>query len=411
LLLSIREFKHSLVNYSLKSGRAACLLSAVTQLNLGGPKAVQDKQQYSTIARYNLIAGKKSMEMSEFSSAFNYFDNGITFLRKKHWQDEYELSLELYNLAAKCALSIKEFSTMTTLCSSISVRSRTPEDALDSSFLIMTAMSHTNLLQSLDYALNMLMQLGVVLPSSSSRNDALNEIHQTQTMLNAISDETILNYHISTDYKKIMAMKLLSKMLTCVNQCKPFLAPFVTVKLVRLAIQHGLVSIGVIQFCHLFVYIRLNDFGFLQSPMSTLGFACFGGMIAEIGDLRGGYRFTKLSKALLNKHQSHEIAGEVMWITSDTLSYIQPLQANPAHRIEGQKMAMAAGDIHCACMNRLLYLADLLWTGAKLSEYKEALSGAQKVSLIMYRIKVSNHPSMQYYLRDKFSHILLYTVL
>jgi hypothetical protein len=33
-----------------------------------------------------------------------------------------------------------------------------------------------------------------------------------------------------------------------------------------------------------------------------------------------------------------------------------------------------------------------LWTGEKLSEYKEALSSAQKVSLIMYRIKVFNHP-------------------
>lgn len=106
----------------------------------------------------------------------------------------------------------------------------------------MTAMSHTNLLQSLDYALNMLMQLGVVLPSSYSRNDALNEIHQTQTMLNAISDETILDYHISTDHTKIMAMKLLAKMTNCLIQCKPFLAPLVTVKLVRLTIEHGLVS-------------------------------------------------------------------------------------------------------------------------------------------------------------------------
>jgi hypothetical protein len=150
---------------------------------------------------------------------------------------------------------------------------------------------------------------------------------------------------------------------------------------VRLAIEHGLVSIGVNQFCQLFVYIRLNDFGFLQSPMSTLGFACFGGMIAEIGDLRGGYRFTKLSKALLNKHQSHEIAGEVMWITSDTLSYIQPLQANPAQRIEGLKMAMAAGDIHCACMNKTLWMCDQMWSGIVLSEMKEVIISAKQVSV------------------------------
>jgi hypothetical protein len=53
-------------------------------MNLAGPKAVQDKDQNSIIARYNMVAGKKAMEMSEFSIPFNYFDNGISFLRKRH---------------------------------------------------------------------------------------------------------------------------------------------------------------------------------------------------------------------------------------------------------------------------------------------------------------------------------------
>jgi hypothetical protein len=119
----------------------------------------------------------------------------------------------------------------------------------------MTALSHTNLLQSVDYGINMLMQLGVDLPISSSRNDALNQISQAQTMLNSITDETILNYHVTEDYKKTMTMKLLAKMLTCINQCKPSLAPCVTVKLVRLTIEHGLVSTGVTQIPHLFVIV------------------------------------------------------------------------------------------------------------------------------------------------------------
>jgi hypothetical protein len=141
--------------------------------------------------------------------------------------------------------------------------------------------------------------------------------------------------------------------------------------------------------------------------MSALGFACFGGMIAELGDLRGGYRFAKLSRALLNKHKSNDTAGECIWVTSDILSYIQPLQANPAHRLEGQKMAIAAGDIHCACMNKLLYVADFLWSGATLSEYKEALFSAQKVSPISIASMF-----LTVVLRLVNSHIyLLYTVL
>jgi hypothetical protein len=117
--------------------------------------------------------------------------------------------------------------------------------------------------------------------------------------------------------------------------------------------------------------------------MSPIGFAYFGGMIADLGDLRGGYRFTKLAKALLDKYQSNEIAGEVMWVTSDTLSYIEPLKAIKEYRSRGQKMAMAAGDIHCACINKLLGLADLLWSGVALSEMKAVIASAQQVKNLL----------------------------
>jgi hypothetical protein len=106
-------------------------------------------------------------------------------------------------------------------------------------------------------------------------------------------------------------------------------------------------------------------------------------MIADLGDLRGGYRFTKLAKALLDKYQSNEIAGEVMWVTSDTLSYIEPLKAIKEYQIRGQKMAIAAGDIHCACMNKLLGLADLLWSGVALSEMKAVIASAQQVENLL----------------------------
>jgi predicted ATPase len=232
--------KLSLVTLALGSGHVPNLLTAVTQLNLGGPKAVQDKQQYTTIARYNLIAGKKAMEMSEFSSAFNYFDNGITFLRKKHWQDEYELSLELYNLAAKCALAIKDTSSLTILCDAVSKNARAIDDRLETSFLTMTALAHTNIPNSVLFGLNMLSLLGVELPASSpSRENTVAELRQTQHMLNDITDETLLSYHVLT----MMTMKLLAKMITCLNQCKPEFASLVTVKLVRLSIEHGLVSV------------------------------------------------------------------------------------------------------------------------------------------------------------------------
>ena len=84
------------------------LITAVSQINHGGPQAVIDGEQGVAVANLNLDAGKKSMSMSDFFAAYSFFDSGISYLRKGHWQDHYELSLELFNLAARCALCIHQ---------------------------------------------------------------------------------------------------------------------------------------------------------------------------------------------------------------------------------------------------------------------------------------------------------------
>ena len=72
------HFKYGIELSSLLIGEedasASVLFTAVNQLNLGGPHAVQDKSQYVTAARLNLRAGKKAMEMSDYETAYSYFD-------------------------------------------------------------------------------------------------------------------------------------------------------------------------------------------------------------------------------------------------------------------------------------------------------------------------------------------------
>jgi predicted ATPase len=85
------------------------LITAVTQINHGGPKAVIDKEQGVAVASLNLDAGKKVMAMSDFFSAYSFFDHGISYLRRGHWTEHYDLSLELFNLAAKCAFTNADY--------------------------------------------------------------------------------------------------------------------------------------------------------------------------------------------------------------------------------------------------------------------------------------------------------------
>ena len=170
-----------------------------------------------------------------------YQDNGITFLRKNHWQTEYELSLELYNHAAKCALVIKDLSSLKILCLEVAKYARHPHDMLDTTFITMSQLAYTNVMQSIEHGLHMLQNLGIDIPESSSREETLQQIAHIGTKLETISDEMLLDCHILTDYKINMATKVLAKMCTSIHQCNPSLFPLVVIALVRLTIDHGVV--------------------------------------------------------------------------------------------------------------------------------------------------------------------------
>eukprot|EP00986_Skeletonema_menzelii_P016812 scaffold16024_cov145-Skeletonema_menzelii.AAC.1 len=103
------HFSYGMALAPLEDEEDNFIFTAVTQLNIAGPEAVEDKRQYAAVASVNLRAGKKAMEMSDFEAAYSYFDNGITFLRKKHWEEHYSLSLELFDLAAGCSLTNGDF--------------------------------------------------------------------------------------------------------------------------------------------------------------------------------------------------------------------------------------------------------------------------------------------------------------
>jgi predicted ATPase len=70
----------SLMKQSLTVDHNSFLFTAAKQLNLGGPSTVQDSEHYTQNANFNLIAGQRAIEMSDFLSAFSLFNHGITFL-------------------------------------------------------------------------------------------------------------------------------------------------------------------------------------------------------------------------------------------------------------------------------------------------------------------------------------------
>jgi predicted ATPase len=190
----------------------------VTQLDVAGPQIVSDTNQYLLIANYNLKAGMLALAMSEHSAAYTYFNYGISFLPMNHWEEHYDLSLELFNLAAKTALTVKNTKALALLCDQVLKMARSPDDMLEASFVSMSALVYRNVItKAVQYGLTVLTSLDVNIPTSVTRDDALSLIISTQATLSTVTDETLLAIRIATDFKIRMAMKFLASLSVLCN--------------------------------------------------------------------------------------------------------------------------------------------------------------------------------------------------
>ena len=327
-------------------GDDSILLTAANQLNLAGPEAVQEKSQNVLVADLNLQAGKKAMEMSDFVLAYSYFDNGISFLRKKHWEEHYTLSLELFDLAAKCALTNGDIVSLNLLSEQVIAYVRSYEDKLNVLYLVTCALTFSSKLpESIEKGIDILANLGIDLRGCRSSMETC--VQETKYLLSVYTDDEILNTRQMTDPTMIMAMKFLGKLELGMAQIMPESAPRVMQRIIQLSLLHGM------------------------SPVSPIGFVHLGSYKAKLGDINEGYHYEKLARSLIDKVGSRESAGEVIAFGAPIRQYVEPLQATLEYHNEGYAAAMASGDIMQAAVNILCGNALFFFAGVNLQTARD----------------------------------------
>jgi predicted ATPase len=346
------------------------LLTAANQLNLAGPEAVENKSQNVVVASLNLRAGKKAMGMSDFRAAYSYFDKGISFLRKKHWEEHYSLSLELFNLAAKCALTNGDIVTLKLLSQQVLRMSRSFEDKLDVMYLATCSLAFSSQLpESIEKGLSVLSKLGIDLQGCGSSMEAC--VQEMKHLLSAYTDDEILNTRRMSNPTMIMAMKFLGKLERGMTQFSPEKVPYVTQQIIQLSLHHGM------------------------SPVSPLGFMHFGSYMAKLGDISGGYHYVNLALSLLDKVGSRESAGEVIAYGTQVRVYVEPLQAALEYHNEGYAAAMASGDVGMAAASKNVLCSSLLFAGVHLQvlrkECAEAIKFMEERKQVILMVRAQQH--------------------
>ena len=347
----MKHSQYSPLRYGLALGFVAVrekndrlLLAAVGQINHGGPQAVIDDEQAVVVANLNLDAGKKALNMSDFFAAYSLFNHGISFLRRGHWEEHYDLSLELFNLAMKCALMNAKHEKFKALAGQVMHNAKCFEDKCQAISASITLFGWTgNVPEAIELINSTLANLGEGLPTIITPADIKHHLDSTKALLASLSDDALLSYPVMGNPSKILVLELLAKqyqLLPFVEERDAILT--IPLKIIQVSLMYGM------------------------SPQSPVGFALYGNYLALVrNEFEEGYRYVKLALSLMKKSPSRAQDGNIMFQANYTKLHVEPMQSAIELYSDATRASMKSGS-PIASASAYIYGNLCFWSGKEL---------------------------------------------
>ena len=267
------------------------IFTLVNHLNYGIDLLTLDTEKYE-LAELNLIAGQKAKTATAYESALRYFKVGLELLAANSWQQQYELTLALYESAVETAYLNGDFEQMEQWATVVLQQAKTPIDKMKVyEVKIQTCMAQVKQLEAIEIGLQALELLGVSLPQSPSPLDIQQALSRTATNLVGKNIEDLINLPLMTEVDKLAAIRMLTSLGSPTYQAAPTLFPLVVCAQVNLSLESG------------------------NAPFSAYGYVCYGVILNGIvQDIESAYQFGKLALNLVERFNALELKTSVFFV-------------------------------------------------------------------------------------------------
>ncbi len=233
---------------------------------------ITQRTEREVIARLNLAAGLRAKTAAAFDQAYAYFKTGIEFLVQDRWRDQYELTLEIYTGAMEAACLSGQFEVMETIFESVTRNCRSTLDKAGVyEILILGRMLQSKPEESLEAALEILGELGVIFPDDFLQYDPRCEIEKIWSTISKKSTDELLNIPPMTDPLQLATLRLLVQTNPPVYFSRAELLTPIILKELELTLRYG------------------------NTYLSPYVFCAFGVILCEIaGDIEEGYQSSQI---------------------------------------------------------------------------------------------------------------------
>ena len=259
------------------------IFDIVNQLNIGAELIIHQVKR-DELAKLNLIAGKKAKASIAYEHALRYLETSLGLLATDSWNNQYQLTLEIYVETIEAQYLNTQFDQAEKLSIVVLQQAKTVLDKVKVYELkIQSYISKLQYKIAIDAAMQVLVELGIVLPQKPSKVKKLTEQLHQELLPITEQVETLANLPEMTDLSKLAAVRILLTITSSAIITEPLLYPLMTLTAVDICIKYG-------------------------NPPHAAGVFVFYGLFlcSAIKDIYSGYQFGQLSLKLLNKFSVHK---------------------------------------------------------------------------------------------------------
>ncbi|MEH2229271.1 MAG: ATP-binding sensor histidine kinase [Nostoc sp.] len=311
------------------------IFEIVNQLNHGTVLITQPTQR-EELAQLNLIACRKAKSSTAYQAAREYATVGLSLLVENTWQQQYEMTLALYELAAEVAMLNGNFEAMEQFIDIVIQQARSlPEKVNVYCIRIQSHISQSKLTSAIAIAQPILQQLGTAFPETPTPSDIQQEIQQIEELIGDREIADLVHLPEMTDAEKLGTLKIVNIIIPAAYLTGSALYPLLNSLSVKLSIQYG------------------------NTSTSALGYATYGNILCNFLQIDTGSQFGSLALQIISKLDAKASKTDVLMILGIFIvhrkSHIKEtlplLQEGYTSALEFGNLVLAGYNGHTFCLN------------------------------------------------------------